>query len=232
MFRIKTWLRTVISLFFPDLCCACGRLLVGDERHLCLHCLERLPKTAYYHRAHNPVEEKFRARFPLQRAAAFLHFEKGGMSRQIVHRIKYRRDEALGVWCGELMYLEIVDSGFFEGVDLIVPVPLHKKKKRKRGFNQAEAIAEGISSLSGIPVDKHHLLKVKNNRSQTRRGRYERWLNSRESFLVTDPDALSGKHVLLIDDVVTTGATLEACAQSLVACKGLVISVLTLSVSR
>lgn len=233
MYRlVKTWINSLISLFFPDCCCACGRLLVGSESFLCLRCLGDMPVTATFLHDSNVVEMRLRGRFYFRKAAAFLHFEKGGMTQKIVHRIKYKGDEKLGVRCGEIMYSSIKDSGYFEGIDFIVPVPLHPARKRQRGFNQAEAIAQGISSLSGIPVNTRHLIKVKKNDSQTKRSRYDRWLNSKETFSVVDTTALAGKHILLVDDVITTGATIEACAQSLLRCDELSISVLTWAVSR
>lgn len=233
MYRmLKTWLSSFISLFFPDCCCACGCLLVRGEVFLCLSCLSRLPVVGSFQHDSHPVEDRIRGRFPYCRFAAFLYFEKGGMAQKLIHRIKYGRGEELGVWCGSRMYDHFHASGLFEGVDLIIPVPLHPGKRRKRGFNQAERMAEGISSLSGIPVDTLHLVKVRKNSSQTKRTRYERWLNSKESFVAIQTDDLAGKHILLLDDVVTTGATLEACANALLVCEDLKISILVCAVSK
>ncbi len=232
MKSIKTLLNAVFSLFFPDLCQSCSRPLVKGEFFICLHCFCQLPQTNYHLRPSNPAEELFRGKFDYEKISAFLLFEKGGKTQQIVHQIKYKNNKAFGFWCGQLMAEEMMPSGFFSGIDIIVPVPLHKKKQKKRGFNQAEAISRGIANKCNIQVDISNLQKSKGNTTQTKKSRIERWLNSRELFQINNKEIFSGKHILLIDDVVTTGSTLEACAQCIKSCKDLKISILTFAMSH
>ncbi|MDR2627982.1 MAG: ComF family protein [Dysgonamonadaceae bacterium] len=229
---IKTLIDALLSIIYPDVCCICSKSLVEGEKHICLYCLYKLPQTNYHLRLSNPAEECFRGRFIYQRVSSFFRFEKEGNVQKLVHRIKYKDDEALGVRCGRLMADKMIDSGFFSGIDLIVPVPLHKKKMKKRGYNQSEAIARGVSERCGIPVNNDSLIKFKSNTTQTKKGRYERWLNAMDVFAVLHPETFSGKHVLLIDDVLTTGATLESCARQILTCEDVKISILTLSISR
>ena len=229
---IKTWLNALISVFFPDLCHVCNRTLTEGEAYICAHCLCKLPQTRYHTRLSNPVEERLRGRFPYRKITAFLHFEKEGIAQQIIHSIKYKGGETFGVWCGELMAEELLSSNFFEGIDLIVPVPLHKKKERKRGYNQAEAIARGVASKCNLPISTQILQKVRNNTSQTRKGRYERWLNNQDIFMVKQPELFVGKHILLIDDVITTGSTLESCSLCVLNCENTEISILSLAAAH
>jgi ComF family protein len=229
---IKTWFDALMALFFPDTCCICQRSLVKGESHICLHCLYRLPQTDFHLRKSNPAEERFMGKFICRRAASFLYFEKKGYTQTIVHRFKYKGDRKLAVWCGRMMGKKMKESDFFDGIDLIVPVPLHKKKMKKRGYNQSELLAGGLSEVCGIAVCTGNLIKTKNNTSQTKKARFERWLNSRETFMVLHPEEFAGKHILLIDDVLTTGSTLEACAGQILACQQAEVSILTLSIAR
>ncbi len=228
----KTILNSLLSLFFPETCCACGNPIVEGETFICLHCLCKLPLTGYHQHLSNPAEERFRGKFEYEKIASFLHFEKGGHAQKIVHQIKYKNNEVFGIWLGQCMAEEIAVSDFFSEIDLIVPIPLHKKKRKKRGYNQAEALASGISQKLGIPCNIENLQKIKANTSQTKKGRYERWLNSLETFMVRDTEIFANKHILLIDDVITTGATIESCVHCIQSNNNTKISVLTLAISH
>lgn len=229
--QLKNCVSSLLSLFFPDLCCVCGRILVKGEEFICLHCQSKLPKI-FYHTNNTLLKERFVNRIPCDKMFSFLYFSKEGVGQTLVHAIKYRKNRKLGIWCGAFLYKESSSSGFFEGIDALIPVPLHKKKQAKRGFNQSEAIALGVSRESGIQVDTTHLLKTKYNQSQTAKRRYDRWVNSRETFACANPEELAGKHLLLIDDVLTTGSTVEACVQCLRDIPDVKVSVLTLAVVK
>lgn len=220
-----------LSLLFPPLCCACKKTLPSEDHFLCVSCLHKLPVTRYYTQIENPLMEKIGARLRCRRVASYLYFSKGGITQQIVHQIKYKGNKKLAVWCGSLMYKEIQPWGFFEGIDVLVPVPLHPKKEKKRGYNQAEMLVKGLSAESGIPYDTGHLIKVKDNKTQTAKNRYDRWINSKESFVLLDAEYFKNKHILLVDDVLTTGSTLEACATCFKESEGCTLSVLSLAYS-
>ena len=227
--KLKAWLKALTHIFFPDLCYTCNRTLMESESFLCSYCICKLPLTNYHLRTSHLLEQQFRGKFPYEKVTAFLHFEKDSIIQEMIHQIKYRNGESLGRWAGNLMAEEIISSGFFNNIDVIVPVPLHRKKLKERGYNQAEVIAQGVAEVCKLPINRQALQKVIYNTSQTKKGRYERWLNSEGAFKVTTPEDFAGKHVLLIDDVITTGATISMCAQCIRECAGVRISVLSLA---
>ena len=220
-----------ISLFYPPLCVGCSEALLANEKFLCSECFADLPKTNYHLFKDNRAYEQLSIRFPVQRATAYLYYNKQGLGQKLIASVKYRGDIALGEWLGAFLAEDILPSGFFEGIDGLIPVPLHKKKQRKRGFNQSEALAKGITAGTGIPMDTTILYRAKANVSQTSKGVYERWKNTKDIFQVKDAEQFKNKHWLLIDDVLTTGSTLEACAQALLQCEGVRISVLALAIA-
>lgn len=203
----------LINLFYPEACSGCSQALSKQEELLCWQCLADLPKTAYHQQRQNPVMNSFLGRCHLERAAAWLHFEKGGLVQSTMHQLKYRGQSAVGVELGCLAARDWQDSGFFSDVDFLIPVPLHRKKYRKRGYNQAEMIAKGISNVTKIPISTQHLQRVTHRGSQTLQSRFARWLNVRTVFELKGAQSLAHKHIMLVDDVITTGATLEACIQ-------------------
>lgn len=229
---LMKFLTNLISLFYPDLCIICGNNLVEGEQFLCLHCLHKIPKTFYHLRDSNPAEQRLRGKIPYEKISSFLYFEKGGETQKMIHQIKYKGNKKFARWLGELMAEDIKKSTFFNDIDYIVPVPSHKKRIRQRGFNQAEELAKGISQTTNIPINTDCLQKTGSNISQTRKGVYERWINNQYVFSLKDEHSFSGKHILLIDDVMTTGATLESCAQCITTCNNTKISILTLAITR
>ena len=186
-----------------------------------------LPLTRFHDDPHNRVEQLFKGRVQLVAASALLHFNAKGRVQHILHRIKYKHDRDAGVFLGALMGEALKNSERFATVDTLLAVPLHKKKERSRGFNQSQLLVEGIQQVWELDSAGRELMRVVRTPSQTKRGRLDRWLNVKEAFHLPDPEALRGKHVLIVDDVVTTGATIEGCVKALEAVPDLRISLFT-----
>lgn len=229
---IKDWLYSFISLLFPRCCVVCGRPLAKGEECICAMCNINLPRTNYHLQKDNQVEQLFWGKIPLERATSFFFYRKGSDFRQILHQLKYGGQKDIGAIMGRYMASELSASGFFEGIDVIVPVPLHKRKQRIRGYNQSEWIARGISAVTGIRVDTEVIVRRKHTETQTRKSTFERWENVDGIFELHHAESLKGKHLLVVDDVLTTGATTVACASGLVEIEGVRISVLTLAVAE
>jgi ComF family protein len=218
-----------LSLLFPRLCYGCGNHLMRNESLICTECFVIIPRTGYHNQKDNPVEKLFWGRCLIEKAAAFSFYNKGSRIRTLIHNLKYKGIKEIGFELGRIYGLSLKSSGFTEDIDLILPVPLHPAKKRLRGFNQSEIISMGISGVTGIPVDETSLLRTIVSGTQTRRSRYERWTNVEGIFSVTDQVPLKGKHLLLVDDVITTGSTIESCANELLRIEGVKVSVVALA---
>ena len=229
---MTTVLTSLWELFFPRRCVSCGDRLHKGEHYLCLHCLLELPRTGFHLQPGNEVEKNFWGKLPIQRATSFLYYAKGGMVRSLLYELKYYGNKEIGEALGAYMATELLDSGFFNGIDCIVPVPLHPKKKRKRGYNQSEWLAKGISSVTHLPIRVDVLKRKSNTETQTRKSSYERWQNVTDMFYCEKIENLRGKHILLVDDVLTTGATLVSCGDSLCQTNSTNISILTLAVAK
>jgi ComF family protein len=208
-------LNNLINLFYPKVCLLCKKTLVKGEEFLCIDCLSDLPRTNYSKYKVNPVKDLFAGYSCISEISPFLFFEKEGDTQRIIHSIKYYGNRKLAEFMGRLAALELSSSGFFDDIDVIIPVPLHYKKERKRGFNQSECISRGISSVCNCKIDAQSLIRTVHTKSQTRKSLYERHVNVEKIFQVVDSDALTGKHILLVDDVITTGATTSACIDAL-----------------
>lgn len=205
-----------LNLFFPPLCLGCHQRLVSEEKFLCLSCLDSLPKTQYHNIKDNKLEELFAGRFPFVRMASFAHFSKDGVVQKVIHELKYKNNPQLGIFMGELCGNELVSSKFIHNIDYLIPVPLHPNREKQRGYNQSLQIAKGISEQTAVPVLSDYLIRVIDNPSQTKQqSKYERWSNTEGIFEIKEKDFLKEKHVLLIDDIITTGATVESCAKML-----------------
>jgi ComF family protein len=220
-----------ISLLFPRLCYACGNHLVRNEKLICTQCYVSIPRTNYHLSPGNPVEQLFWGRCRITRAAAFSFYNKGSRIRKLIHNLKYNGIEEIGEELGRIYGYNILSSGFTSGIDLIIPVPLHPSKQRKRGFNQSECISRGLSEATGLPVDNESLIRIELSDTQTKRSRFERWINVEGIFAVVDPRGLAGKHILLVDDVITTGSTIDACATELLRIENVNVSAVALAVA-
>jgi len=202
-----------IQLFYPRYCHGCQRTLVAGENVICTHCLAGLPKTDYHRLPENPVWQRLANRIPVTQAFAYLKFRKGGIVQRLLHQLKYNHHPEIGVALGHLVGREV--KSIPHGWEIIVPVPLHESRRRRRGYNQSAQLARGLSEALGIPWDESISIRTQRTETQTKRNRLERWRNVEHVFAVTSSDAIQGKHVLLVDDVITTGATVEACGRHL-----------------
>jgi len=217
-------------MLFPNLCVCCDGYISHQEDQVCDLCLYTLPRYEENMFEDNSLARKFWGRVKLENVAAHYKLTGNTAVKSIIHQVKYKGNTALGVTMGEVLGATLVKSSLFGGIDMLVPVPLHLKKKRLRGYNQCDLLVEGISSVMGFPIVKSVLVREKHNSTQTKKNRYERYINSKEIFCIKDTEALKNKHVLLVDDVITTGATMEACAGTLLEVEGLKLSVATLAV--
>lgn len=220
---------SLFSLFFPRLCVVCGSHLFNNEEVICVECLCDLPKTNYHLYKDNPVAYVFYGRVNIYAATSYFHFVKSSKYSRMMYLFKYQGNKQIGVVLGRYFGKDLVESSLFSDVDLIVPVPLHRKKLRERGYNQSECIAEGMSVTMQVKVVSDNLLRKEYTTTQTRKSRIDRWNNVKGKFYVVDPVVFTNKHILLVDDVVTTGATLEACATELLKIQGVRVSIATLA---
>jgi ComF family protein len=224
------WISDLIDLIFPRHCCVCGETLSRQERDICLNCLYHLPKIEPHHKLE--IEQTFWGKIEIERAASYMYYRKGSPYNALMHKLKYKDAPEVGTRLAEMAAKELLDSGFFDGITLIVPLPLSKKKLRKRGYNQCDYIARGISEKTGIPVATDLIKRTKANETQTHKTRDERWLNVEGIFSATEPQAMEGQHILLVDDVATTGATLHACIATLLTTPNVRISVFALATAK
>jgi len=230
--NVTPWLNGIIHLFFPRTCQACGHVLYAQEEILCMKCLFRLPKTNFHLHEENPVSRVFWGRVNLHAATSFLFFSKGGKVQRLMHNLKYRGKKRVGLYLGKLYGNDLKKSELFKTVEVVIPVPMHPVKQHKRGFNQSALIAQGIAESMSIEVQTDNLIKTINTSSQTKKSRYNRWKNVKDVFQIKDEKSLEDKHILLVDDVITTGATIEACAQRLTNVSGTKVSVASLAYAQ
>jgi ComF family protein len=226
-------IKALLDLFYPRLCVVCEHTLLDDEEHLCMKCEYNLPVTNCFEVAENEVYLMFRSQAKISFAGSSLYFKKGGGVQNILHQIKYKENGKLAVYLSRLFASDIQEflKKSEEGVDCLIPVPIHHRKKRKRGYNQSELIANGLSSIMDIPVETKVLRSSRKKSTQTRKSRFDRWLNTSRAFQVKDLQKLEGKHVLLVDDVITTGSTLLRCIAELQKIPELRISIYSLAVA-
>ncbi|WP_299285343.1 ComF family protein [uncultured Mucilaginibacter sp.] len=227
----QTYFADFVSLIFPELCQACAKSLYRNEDLICADCLYHLPYTDFHLNADNTVAQQFWRRVPLEAAAALLYFSKGSRVQNLMHQLKYKNKPEVGVYLGKLAGKRLFENLIFSSADVIIPVPLHKQKQLKRGYNQSLSFAEGLSEKISIPVSIDNLIRVSSTESQTKKSRISRYENMKEVFSVKNPSTLIGKHILLVDDIITTGATLEACCNVLLEVPGVRISIASIAVA-
>lgn len=222
---MKNILSHFFELFFPRLCVCCQNRLTTTEQYICINCHLELPKTNHLSQANNKLEDIFAGRFPFIQIASFAYFSKEGLIQKIIHEIKYKNNPDLAIYIGTLCGKEIKKNKAFQNIDLIIPIPLHKNRLKTRGYNQSLLIAQGISKTVNRPINDSALIRKIDNPSQTKNTRLERWKNTSEIFEVVDSSIFENKHILIIDDVITTGSTIDVCAKLILECTGSRISV-------
>ncbi len=214
-----------LSLLFPRICQSCGDHLVKNERVVCLTCLADMPFTNYHLERENNLEKELWGRCYVERAAAMCYYRRGSKIQRLVHRLKYYGIREIGTYLGEYYGILLRSTGFLDDIDLIIPVPLHPSRLKKRGFNQSHVISSGLSKVTGISVEGKVLQRSLRSSTQTRKSRVERWENVEGIFETVHGDRIKHKHVMLVDDVITTGSTIEACVLTLKKIEGVRVSV-------
>lgn len=207
------WISDLLDIIFPRRCCVCGEILSAQEQHICLNCLYALPRVEPH--IAEEIEKIFWGKIDIERATSFIYYHKGSPYNSIIHALKYKGRPWIGMYIARIAAAGLSEKGFFDNIDAIIPMPLSGKKKSKRGYNQCDYIAEGISHATGIPVLKGIVERSISNETQTDKNRDERWENVKGIFALRKPEQLEGKHILLVDDILTTGATLASCASTI-----------------
>ncbi len=217
----------IIGLFYPNVCASCGSSLFKWEKLVCTHCRCLLPKTGYELHEDNPLARVFYGRVRLKAVTACFFFSKEGKVQHLIHELKYKGNSDAGLFLGQEIGKSIKEAPLFQDLDVLIPVPLHPKRERERGYNQSMLIAKGVSEVTGVPVGENYLKRSVYTATQTHKSKEERWQNVKDIFELYHGEQLEDKYVLLIDDVLTTGATLEACALKLSSVPGISISCAT-----
>ena len=225
----STILSPLKHLFYPHVCTGCGSDLIDDNNLLCLQCINDLPHTNFEMHANNPVEKIFWGRLPLTAAMSEFYFTKGTLIQTLIHQFKYKSNIDVGLYLGAIMGRSLLNSNRFTTIDALIPLPLNAEKEFKRGYNQATILCNGMAEVMGVPVIKNNVVRNRFTETQTKKHRVERWKNVESSFGTNDSAALRNKHILLVDDVVTTGATLEACGTEILKIEGTKLSIATLA---
>lgn len=232
MIQLKRLAGDFLNLLFPALCNACCKSLFHGETLICTKCAYDLPYTDFQQYAENPVAKQFWGRIPVHAAMSMLYFDKGNKVQQLIHHLKYKDQTQLGILLGNKLGERIKNSPYYTGITTIVPVPLHPKRQRSRGYNQSKFIADGIAEVLKIPVDDQLLKRARATSTQTKKNRFNRFLNMQTVFVVKNPESLTQQHILLVDDVMTTGATLEACGLELLKHGTTKLSIVTLAYAK
>lgn len=223
--------KSLTNLFFPKVCYTCNALLSDNEIYVCTSCRHKLPVTNFHYYNDDTVKRVFYGRVPIELATALLRFEKKGVVQTLIHNLKYKGFEEIGLFLGNWLGSELKTIEKFSNIDMVIPVPLHKKKLRKRGYNQVTLFAEQLAKHLNAEYVDDVLIKTTHTASQVHKNRISRWFYNTEIFTVINPEKINHKHVLLVDDIITTGATLEACSNMLLNSKNVKISIATMAIA-
>lgn len=231
MLLLKEIKESLLHLAFPHVCEACGTDNLQADHLLCLQCLSSLPETNFHLHSGNPVEKIFWGRMPVASATAQYYFTKESLIQHLMHQFKYKGNKDVGIYLGKLMGHALLAANRFSTIEALIPLPLHKSKEHRRGYNQAAVLCEGIATVLNKPLLRDSVIRPEQTETQTKKARIQRWQNMEGRFELVKPKAIEGKHILLVDDVVTTGATLEACGQELLKAESIQLSIATLCFS-
>lgn len=228
---MKNVFHEFLNLLFPPVCLICEKALVQTETYLCTHCQASLPRIQQQNEKSRQLYQRLASTLPLDEVLAYLLYQKSGSTQKLLQLLKYKNYPELGTEIGRHFGTSLRKTGYSDAFDLIVPVPLHESKLHQRGYNQSEMFAKGLSEAMGIPANPGVVARMKASATQTRKSRLERWLNVATIFQVVQEDKVQGKRILLADDVVTTGSTLEACGEALFSagCKNLSVGVIAIA---
>jgi len=229
MEQLQTIWQHFSHLFFPHTCAGCGTDNLGLHSPLCIYCVDQLPLTNFHLHEGNPAEKNFWGRLPVQAVSAFCHFTTGSLIQHLLHQLKYKGHKEAGYFLGGLMGHALRASARFDTVDALVPLPLYAARERRRGYNQSQVLCTGMANVMQLPVLQGVINRLSATETQTRKSRMERWKNMEGKFELVNPEAITGKHILLVDDVITTGATLEACGHALLKAGNIQLSIAALA---
>ena len=224
-------LKSLLNLFFPKVCYACHEQLSDNEEDICTNCRINLPVTNFHFNNDNTVLKVFYGRVKIEHGTALLRFEKRGLVQQLIHSLKYKGQESIGVLLGDWLGGELSQIEAYKNIDIVIPVPLHKKKLKKRGFNQVDKFGQQVALAIGSTYKDDILLKITNTDSQTIKKRLARWTSNEELFAIQNEKSIENKHVLLVDDLITTGATMEQCITVLNQANNVKISVAAMAIA-
>jgi ComF family protein len=222
----------LFSLFYPKVCICCQSHLLDQEKLICLTCQFDLPLVDNLNYQSNVVTRIFEGRVPVELGASYLFYHEMGKTKQLIHELKYRNQQNIGIAFANWLGHKMKESGAFQNIDCMVPVPLHQKKLKKRGYNQLTKFGKRLGEILDISYREDVLQRVSYTQTQTKKKRLDRFQNTNSRFVLKDPECIAHKHILLIDDVITTGATLEACCKELLQAKGVKISIATMAVTE
>ncbi|WP_456463648.1 ComF family protein [Lutibacter sp.] len=226
------FLKDIFNIFFPEVCLCCYEALSYNDSTVCLTCRHDLPLTHFSFEKNNLVEKSFYGRVQIIAATALFYFFKKGKVQQLIHELKYNKQQQVGDFIGDWLGEEMAESNRFKNIDYIIPVPLHRKKLKIRGYNQVTHFGKSLEKKLQIPYNETFLVKISSTKTQTKKLRLDRWKNVQELFVVQNKSHLENKHILLIDDIITTGATLEACCKAFEKIKNLKISIACMAYTK
>ena len=229
MLQVKNYFEDFLHLFFPHNCAGCGTDVLNNEDLLCAQCFTQLPETGFLSKPKNPVEKIFYGRLTVEHAGSTFYFNKDSLLQRLTIQFKYRNNKTVAIYLGKIFGNLISNAARFNDVDIILPLPLNKKKQFKRGYNQASLLANGVAQILNKPLVEHAVERIQFTETQTHKNRIIRWQTMEGVFKVTDEALLKNKHILLIDDIVTTGATLESCGDAILEVENTRLSICTLA---